>query len=257
MEIGTTSLEITGAVALMTVRNPPLNVLSNDVRVAMLAHVNALAERRDVKVLIVRAEGDKAFSVGSNIREFPAEEIGGVAKIRFEQHLLNRLAGLPQVTVAMLNGYVLGGGAELMLACDLRLAGETTQIGFPEIKLGALPAAGGLKRLTREIGPVRAREMILTGATISAARALDLGLVNRVVAAEALEAEMELWARMLCQAPSDALRLAKSCIAAMSDDHAMDSIEADAFATLYRGRNLHEGVAAFLAKRPPHFDAEH
>ena len=251
---GSVRLTVTGSIAHLVLQNPPLNILTNDVRMAMHGHINELAERPEVKVAILEGEGRIAFSAGSDIREFPDDEAGGLAKIRFEQHLLNRLAQLPQIVIAQLRGHVLGGGAELMLACDLRIADETAQIGFPEIRLGALPAAGGMKRLVREIGPVRAREMIITGVAISAREAFALGLVTAVVDAADLSARVAAAAGNLAKAPSDGLRLAKHCIDAAAGASAIDTVEAEAFAELYRGTNLREGIAAFLAKRPPRFD---
>ena len=251
---GTVSLTFEGAFARMRIENPPLNILTNDVRRKILEHVNSLEQRRDVRVVIVEGAGDRAFSAGSHIREFPETEAGGIAKIRFEQHILNRLAALSQVTIACLRGHVLGGGAELMLACHLRLAADTAEIGFPEIRLAALPAAGGMKRLCREIGPARAREMILTGKPISAGRALEFGLVNAVFPSAELAGAVSAMAASLAEGASDALRLANRCIQAATEQSAMDTIEAEAFAELYRGTNMREGLAAFLAKREPRFD---
>ena len=251
---GSVSLSVSGSIARLIIQNPPLNILTNDVRKALLKHVNHLAEHPEIKVALVESEGSTAFSAGSDVREFPNNEVGGVAKIRFEQHLLNRLAGLPQVVIAQLRGHVLGGGAELMLACDLRIADETARIGFPEIRLGALPVAGGIKRLVRDIGPVKAREMIFTGNSISAREALAFGLITAVVGVAELPAAAREAAAGLAEAPSDGIRLAKRCIDAAAGVSAIDTVEADAFAELYRGANLQEGVAAFLAKRRPRFD---
>jgi enoyl-CoA hydratase/carnithine racemase len=252
---GTVNLEVRGSIARLSIENPPLNILTNDVRQAMLGSINTLEQQSSVKVIIVSGSGDRAFSVGSDVREFPETEAGGVAKIRFEQHLYNRIGQLPQITIAKLHGYVLGGGAELMLACDLCLADESVQIGFPEIKLGALPAAGGMNRLVHTIGPVRARQLILTGMSISASEALDFGLINKIVPPKELEATVSLIAGQLARAPSDALRLAKRCIDAAARDSRIDGLEAEAFAELYRGKNLREGLRAFLAKREPQFDS--
>jgi enoyl-CoA hydratase/carnithine racemase len=251
---GRVSFDVEGSVARLIIDNPPLNILTNDVRQGMLAAINSVEQQPKVKVIVFSGAGDRAFSVGSDIREFPEDEAGGVAKIRFEQHLYNRLGQLPQVTIARLHGHVLGGGAELMLACDLRIADDTVQIGFPEIRLGALPAAGGMNRLVHAIGPARAREMILTGEPISAAEARDCGLVNKIVAPAELDEAVSSIAAQLAKAPSDALRLAKRCIDAVSRDPRVDTLEAEAFAELYRGKNLREGLAAFLAKREPEFD---
>jgi enoyl-CoA hydratase/carnithine racemase len=239
--------------ARLTVDNPPLNILSSDVRAAMLAHLNRIAGSPDIAVVVVESQGS-SFSAGSDIREFPDNETGGIAKIRYEQHLLNRLSGLEQVVIAKVRGHTLGGGAELMLACDLRVADNTARIGFPEIKLAALPAAGGMKRLVRDIGPIRSAEMIMTGEPISAERALELGLLNQVVVPADLDNAISTLVDRFVVSPLDALRLAKRCIKAAIAETPIDTIESQAFAELYRGQNLMEGVAAFLGKRQPHFD---
>ena len=161
-------LERDGRVARVRIDNPPLNILTTAVREALFRCVHRLAAEDGPDVVILEGAGKRAFSVGSDIKSFPEDEVGAVNKIRFEQYLLDRITTLPQLTIAKLNGHVLGGGAELMLACDLRIAAEGTQIGFPEIKLGALPAAGGTQRLMRELGPARARELVYLGDSIDA-----------------------------------------------------------------------------------------
>lgn len=168
--------------------------------------------------------------------------------------MLNRLAALPHPVIAKLRGLVLGGGAELMLACDIRIAGASAQFGFPEIRLGALPAAGGIQRLLKDIGPVHARELIFSGKQISAERAFAIGLVTELVPDDELDARVDNAAEELATLPKDALRLAKQCISRVWPETRIDSVEAEAFASLYRGGNLAEGLAAFLQKRQPRFD---
>lgn len=249
------TLSVDGPVASLTVDNPPLNVLTVAVREALFAHVAALETRRDVRVVVVRSTGPRAFSVGSDIREFPKDALGGVAKIRFEQYLLDRLAGLPQVTIAAVQGLALGGGGELMLACDLRIAAAGISIGFPEIRLGALPAAGGMKRLVTELGAAQARQLVLLGKPIPAERAAALGLVHEVVPADALDARVAELAAELAALPASALRQAKRCIAAIASGGDADTAEAEAFGALFAEADLAEGLSAFLDKRPPRFNA--
>jgi enoyl-CoA hydratase/carnithine racemase len=247
------TFEINGALARLRINNPPLNILTRATRGALLKRVCELEEREDIKVIIIQGS-EKAFSVGSDVREFPDEPTGGLEKIRFEQYLLDRLAQLRQVSIAQLRGYVLGGGAELMLSCDLRVAGEQAQIGFPEIRLGALPAAGGMRRLARDIGPVRAKELVLRGHSISAQEAVALGLINKAVPEMQLEEVTEALAGELLKLPSDALRWGKKCIEAVFSTTGADTIEAEAFVSLFGGPNLREGLAAFREKRAPSFE---
>lgn len=248
------SLDVKGAIARLRIENAPLNILTVAVRKALLERVLGLEARTDIRVVILEGAGAKAFSVGSDIHEFPPDIVGGLEKIRFEQFLLERLELLPQMTIAKLRGHVLGGGGELMLACDFRIADESTNIGFPEIRLGALPAAGGIKRLVRDIGAFRARELVCRGRTVNAAEAASIGLINSCVPAAELDAAVDALARELSELSGDALRLAKRCIRAAAGSSDVDTVEADAFAELYRGANLSEGLRAFTEKRPPQFN---
>lgn len=248
------TLEVAAPVARITIENPPLNILTVAVREALFEAACVVERQPGVRVVVMAADGRRAFSVGSDIREFPQSELGGVAKIRFEQYLLDRIAALPQVVIARIGGLTLGGGGELMLACDLRIASAEAQFGFPEIKLGALPMAGGVKRLVREIGLARTRELVFTGRTISAARALEIGLINEAVEPDALDARVDALAAEITALPGEALRLAKSCVAAAIPSGAIDTAEAEAFGALYGTADLTEGLAAFVEKRPPRFN---
>ena len=248
-------LERDGRVARVRIDNPPLNILTTDVREALFRCVHRLAEEGGPDVVVLEGAGGRAFSVGSDIKSFPEDEVGAVNKIRFEQYLLDRITTLPQLTVAKLNGHVLGGGAELMLACDLRIAAEGTQIGFPEIKLGALPAAGGTQRLMRELGPARARELVYLGDSIDADEAYRIGLINRVVPAERLDEATEELVSALLERPANALTMAKRCLAeGLSGSLAPgQTVETEAFAALFNHPNIREGLAAFQEKRKPTF----
>ncbi|MCX8997021.1 enoyl-CoA hydratase-related protein [Rhizobiaceae bacterium BDR2-2] len=247
-------LHVDGPIATLRIENPPLNILTVALRETLFARLAKIEGRPEIRVVVLEAAGDRAFSVGSDIGEFPADELGGVAKIRFEQYLLDRLAALPAVTIAKVAGLALGGGAELMLACDFRIAASDAKIGFPEIRLGALPAAGGMKRLVHEIGPLRARELVMLGQPIEAARAAELGLVNRVVPPAELDGSVLQLANDLAALPGQALVLAKRTIAAADPAGGIDTVEAEAFGALFRGTDLAEGLSAFLAKRPPSFN---
>jgi enoyl-CoA hydratase/carnithine racemase len=242
-----------GRIGTIRIENPPLNVLTNEIRRALFCVLDQVEAKALADVLVIEGAGERAFSVGSDISEFPADEISGMGKIRFEQHLLNRLANLPQVTIAKVGATTLGGGGELMLACDFRIAAAGAMIGFPEIKLGALPAAGGIKRLVQEIGPLRTRQLVLLGRPIQAQEALSFGIINEVVPAAELDGRVMALAEELSALPADALALAKRCIAAAVTQGDIDTVEAESFGRLFRGPNLREGLAAFLEKRKPKF----
>lgn len=254
MPLDHVSLEVKGALALLRIENGPLNILSLDLRKQLLDRVLEIERRTETRVVVMEGAGEKAFSVGSDIHEFPTDMLGGLEKIRFEQFLIERIEQLPQLTVVKLRGHVLGGGGELMLAFDFRLATTTATFGFPEIKLGALPAAGGIKRLVRDIGPVRARDLICRGRTIDAVAAEEVGLITACFPPDELDAAANTLAEELCALPGDAVRLAKGCIRAASRSLDIDTIEASAFAALYQGSNLSEGLRAFMQKRPPAFN---
>jgi enoyl-CoA hydratase/carnithine racemase len=252
----TVRLSVNGPVATLLIDNPPLNVLTIVVRKALLEQIAELEVHDDVRVLVIESAGERAFSVGSDVREFPADEAGGVAKIRFEQMLLDRIAGLASVTIAKIRGMALGGGAELMLACDFRIASADSQIGFPEIRLAALPAAGGMKRLVRELGALRARELVLLGKPVSATRAAELNLINAAVAPAELDAEVDRLCRDLVSLSGHSLRLAKKAIGGIAAGGEADTLEAEVFGALFRKGDLAEGLEAFIQKRPPRFNRE-
>jgi enoyl-CoA hydratase/carnithine racemase len=247
-------LETDRGTARIILDHPPLNVLSLESRRALFDHVKSLESRDDIHVVVIESALPRAFSVGSDLREFPEDELGGVAKIRFEQYLLDHLAALPQVVVAKLRGFVLGGGGEIMLACDLRIASRNAQFGFPEIKVGGLPVAGGVKRLVQEVGPGRARQLVLSGQSIPAETALAIGLITEVVEDDALDRRVGEVVDELMARPHNSLRIAKRTLRAALPATTVDAAEADAFGALYRSENLREGVAAFLEKREPRFN---
>ncbi|GGD42675.1 enoyl-CoA hydratase/isomerase family protein [Aureimonas glaciei] len=250
---GDVMLVVADGVATVRIHNPPLNILTIAVREKLFAVVGEIERRQDVRVVVFEGEGRRAFSVGSDIGEFPRTELGGVAKIRFEQYLLDRIENLPQVTIAKMSGMALGGGAELALACDFRLLDLKGSLGFPEISLGALPAAGGMKRLAREIGSARARQLVLLGRPLDAPTAASWGLVTAAVPSDDLDDATRQLAQSLCRLPREALALAKKTIAASSPGGEMDTREAEAFGRLFRSLDLAEGLAAFIEKRPPAF----
>lgn len=243
--------------ATLVVDRPPLNALSYQAKEEIAACLEEIAADATVRCLIVYGAGGRAFSVGSDIKEFPkvAARRLGRERAAHEHGVYNRLDFFPIPTIAAIEGHCLGGGLELALACDLRVASETSRLGLPEVKLGVFPAGGGTERLPRLIGEARARELIYTGQPVDAAEAWRIGLVNRVPpAGQALTAAQEL-GRTIAARPAVTLRTVK---AVMDRGLAMDLLQAqqvaiDAVGELFQSEAVQEGVTAFLEKRTPKF----
>ncbi|MBI3122443.1 MAG: enoyl-CoA hydratase/isomerase family protein [candidate division NC10 bacterium] len=246
-----------GGVATLVVDRPPLNALSYQAKEEIAACLEEVAADSAVRCLIVFGTGGRAFSVGSDIKEFPevtARRLGRQRAVH-EHAVNNRLDLFPVPTIAAIEGHCLGGGLELALACDLRVAGETSRLGLPEVTLGVFPAGGGTERLPRLIGEAHARELIYTGEPVDAREAWRIGLVNRVApAGPALRVAQEL-GRTIASRPALTLRTVK---AVMDRGSAMDLLAAEqiaieAIGDLFQSEAVQEGVAAFLEKRPPRF----
>jgi enoyl-CoA hydratase/carnithine racemase len=205
--------------------------------------------------LILHGGSARTFCAGSDIKEFAdLRHDASEHKILFEDMVLRNLARIPVPSIAAIDGPALGGGLELALACDLRIMRRGVELGLTESRLGGL-AGNGAVRLTRLIGPARAKEMLYTGETISAERALAWGVVNRVVDnGSALDGARELAATIVQRGPMSN-QLAKLLVDA-AQDQALDatlSMSTTAQQRIFNSDDLHEGVAAFLAKRPPEF----
>jgi enoyl-CoA hydratase len=244
-------------VATLVVDRPPLNALSYQAKEEIAVCLEEIAADPAVRCLIIHGAGGRAFSVGSDIKEFPevtARRLGRQRAVH-EHAVYNRLDFFPVPTIAAIEGHCLGGGLELALACDLRVAGETSQLGLPEVKLGVFPAGGGTERLPRLIGEARARELIYTGEPVDAREAWRIGLVNRLApAGQALAAAQEL-GRSIAARSGATLRAVKSV---MDRGLHMDLLEAqqiaiDAIGELFQSDSVREGVSAFLEKRAPRF----
>jgi enoyl-CoA hydratase len=240
--------------ATVTLDRPPLNPLSHQVKVELLECIEEIAADPDVRCMILYGAGGRAFSVGADIKEFPeitARRLGRQHAMQ-EHTLYNRIDFFPIPTIAAIEGHCLGGGLELALACDLRVASEASRLALPEVKLGVFPAGGGTERLPRLIGDSHARALIYTGEPVDAKEAWRLGLVNRVApAGQALAAAQEL-GRSIAQRAGLTLRTVK---AVLDRGQCMDLLEAqqvsvDAISELFQSEAVREGVQAFLEKRP-------
>jgi len=251
-------LEVSERIATLTVNRPEVrNALGKETVEEIHAALRELAARDDVHVLILTGAGDKAFVSGADIREI-RQRGKREALEAINQELFTAVDNFPWPVIAAVNGYALGGGFELALACDLRVAAEEAKFGFPETGLGIIPAAGGTQRLPRYVGWGRAKEIIFTGDMIEARRAEELGLVSRVVPrAEVMDAARELAEKILTRGPL-AIRLAKLAlnVAARAGLDAGLQVERLAQTILFESKDKQEGTTAFLEKRKPKFRGE-
>ena len=216
-------------------------------------------EQDDKTKVIVISGNEKAFGAGADVEPMTNADIVKAFELTDQsQAIFKRLAGMAKPTIAGISGYALGGGLELALCCDLRIAAENAVFGFPEINLGLIPGGGGTQRLPRLIGEGRAMELILLGGNINAKQAENWGLVNKVVPIEKLEVKCGELANKLIEKSSIALRAAKSAIRAGGNVGMEDGlkIEQDAFCMLFGTADQKEGIASFLEKRKPAFSGK-
>lgn len=251
-ENGPLRLETRGAVALAWLDSPPANALSPDT-VAALRRAWDQVVGSAVRVLVIASANARLFCAGADIKAFTAmDEAAGRAYIAGTHELLRGFERSSIVTIAAVNGLALGGGCELAMACDLRIAAASARFGQPEIKLGIIPGFGGTQRLARLVGPAKALELNLLGDPIGAQEALACGLANRVVPDdELLTTTLELAGTLAGQAP-----LAVEQIKRVSADVDLDAgiaAEQAAFAEVFASADAREGIAAFLEKRAPVF----
>ena len=250
------SLLVDGAIAEIGLAGGPLNLVDKALLRGLNAALREVTYAPDIRCLILHGGSARAFCAGSDIREFAQlRHDASEHKILFEDMVLRQLARLPMPTIAAIDGPALGGGFELALACDLRVCTKDVVVGLTESRLGGLAGNGSI-RLTRLVGPSRAKELLFTGDTISAEQALAWGLVNRVVeAGSALEGARAL-ARVIASRGPVSNRLAKKLVDAAQDEALDAALSQSTVAqqAIFDSDDLHEGVAAFLAKRPPVFE---
>ena len=243
-------------VAIITINRPEKrNALNIKTREEGAAALDELREDTSVGVVIFTGAGDKAFVAGADIAEFAGRTAITQRAVMLGRSLFTAIDNFPKPVIAMINGYCLGGGCELALACDLRIASETASFGQPEINLGIIPGGGGTQRLTRLVGEGKAMEMILTGDIIDAREAFTLGLVNMVVPPADLEAKTMEMANRIAEKSPIALRMAKEAVRVASRANLDEGLrrEVDLFALCFSSEDKDEGVKAFLEKRKPAF----
>lgn len=243
-------------IAIITVNRPEVRNALTQALMEELSDAFLAAERdEDVRVLILTGAGEKAFVAGADIRESAARntmtELGEKSRLRRNAYI--QLEHLTKPSIAAINGYALGGGCELAVSCTLRIASEKAKFGQPEINLGMIPGLGGTQRLARLVGKGNAMELVLTGDMITAERALQIGLVNRVVPADQLMTEAKALAEKLASKAPIALRCAKDAIDYGADMSLQSALEFEnrLYAIVLGSQDKAEGVTAFFEKRSP------
>jgi enoyl-CoA hydratase len=249
-------VERTNRVAVITINRPEkLNALNIKTRQEGAQVLEDLRDDESVGVVVITGAGNKAFIAGADIAEFAGRTALTQRDVMTGRSLFTAIDTFPKPVIAMINGYCLGGGCELALACDIRIASDNANFGQPEINLGIIPGGGGTQRLTRLVGEGKAMEMILTGDLINAQTAYNLGLVNLVVPAADLAAKTMEMANRIAEKSPIALRLAKEAVKLASRSNLDEGLrrEVDLFALCFSSEDKDEGVSAFLEKRKPAF----
>ncbi|MBA8795499.1 enoyl-CoA hydratase/carnithine racemase [Friedmanniella endophytica] len=248
-------LEVADGVATIRVDKPRMNALDADIQHRLGEAARACDARDDVAAVVITG-GPQVFAAGADIKEMAGLDHAAMAtrSARLQADFA-AVARIGKPVVAAVNGYALGGGCELALCADARIAADDAVFGQPEIKLGLIPGAGGTQRLARLVGPARAKELIFTGRFVDAAEALALGLVDQVVPAAEVAERARAWAARFVGGPALALRAAKACVdtgLGLPLEVGLD-LEQRQFAALFGTEDARAGTAAFVAKTEPRF----
>jgi enoyl-CoA hydratase len=251
-------VEVSDGIATIRMNRPEaLNAFSPEQLEWLKGALHDVGLNRSVRAVILTGAGDRAFAAGADIRAMAGMSAAeGLEFARSGHAVANALERLPQPVIAAVNGYAFGGGCELAIACDIRLAAENARFAQPEVGLGIPPGWGGSQRLPRLIGPGYAAEMILTGRHVAADEALRIGLVNAVYPLSQLQSEARAMAELIGRNGPSAIRMAKRLmsLAFSGNPGAGLAAEAAAFASAFGGAEQREGMGAFLEKRPASFN---
>jgi enoyl-CoA hydratase/carnithine racemase len=246
--------ETEDGVATIRIDRPPANALARPVSLELSEAAGAVAEDDAIGAIVVWG-GETIFAAGADIKamvEYGPDEIA--SDVGALEQACRDLEAIPKITIAAINGFALGGGLEVALACDFRYAAQDAQLGLPEIKLGIIPGSGGTQRLPRVVGHARARDLVYTGRRLPAGEALDIGLVDRLAPAADVYGLATHEARSFAEGPSLAYAAAKRALAAADRPLAEGlAVEREVFVPLFATRDQEEGMRAFLEKREPRF----
>jgi enoyl-CoA hydratase len=256
MPYETLIVEIEGGIATVRLNRPPVNSLNVKAYSDIYNAFVDLEKDDNVRAIILTGSGDKAFAAGLDVKEVAGKTIPDYYAFgRVSRMCLDKVASICKPTIAALFGFCFGGGCELALACDLRIASLDANIGCPEINLGIIPGSGGTQRLPRLLGMAKAKELLFMGDTVSGEEAARIGLVNKAVPKEKVYEEAKAWAAKLAAKPRVAMNLLKN---AMDNGINMDLASAlnhenDCFLVTYVSEDGREGFKAFIEKRKPEF----
>ena len=246
------SIDVTDGVATLRLDRPKMNAISVQVQADLRAAAAELTERDDVRAVVLWG-GERVFAAGNDVKEMADLSYAEMVKVSVSaSSATTAIARIPKPVVAAVNGYALGGGCELALAADVRFAADNAVFGQPEVLLGIIPGAGGTQRLTRLVGPSKAKDLIFTGRFVKADEALAIGLVDRVVPAEDVLEEALTWARQFSGGAAMALRAAKECIDRGGEvdlDTGLE-MERQQFAAVFATEDRTHGMTSFIENGP-------
>ncbi len=255
-----TFLSDTENIAKITLNRPEArNAFNMELLDGIMEALDKAEQDPDIRAVIITGSGDKAFSAGADIKAMSSMDAeASKAFLKRGQEVFRRIEQFPKAVIAAINGYAFGGGLEISLACDIRIAVDDVKLGTPEVSLGLIPAWGGSQRLSYHIGMSKAREMILTGNPITAKEAEAIGLVNKAVPADELASTAAFMAAKIADNAPLAIKAAKKSMNAsrtLSIEEG-NKLEYELALELTQSKDLQEGIAAILSKRKPNFKAE-
>ncbi len=246
-------------VCVITLTNPPANAIDGAVIASLERTFDDLRKAKDVRAIIITGGEGRMFSAGADVNFLVKSPREAVEKLTVDgTELMDRIESFSKPVIAAVNGLALGGGNELAMACDIRIAAESARFGLPEINLGLIPGWGGIQRLSRILGKGRAAEVVMTGAMINAQDALALGLANKVVPDADLMTEARVMAAKFASMAPLAIATIKGRLVSGLNEPLGQAVREDvkAFALNFRTKDAREGITAFLEKRPPKFTGE-